>query len=636
MNTEDWTTANQRVLVAEFARLGAQIGGEDSTEAERSAEAARAAMPAPAAIDTLTQAIGLSGFERDVLLLCAGVVMDGRVRAACAAQTGNSLQTYATFDLALEKLAEPHWSALTPLRPLRRLRMIDVRDEHALTASPLSVDERLLHYLAGVNCLDTRLAAIVRACAKPQLLAETHEAAIETAATGLDSGRAKAVVQVVGQDVASHREVARRLSAKFGLQLHELNAHDIPASADDAEALAALWHRESLLLDSALLLHVGDSDPETIARFLERLSGLVLVSSAHAPDNISSDVSVRIDKLDALQRKRIWSAILGDTAQHLNGSLDEVCAHFELGTGEIIRTASELRAMAAEPRLLEDALWQSCRNASRRSLDDLAHRIESRARWRDLVLPDSQYQMLHELASQVRHRFTVYERWGFAERSARGLGISALFSGESGTGKTMAAEVLAQELRLDLYRIDLASMVSKYIGETEKNLRRIFDAAETSGAILLFDEADALFGRRGEVRESHDRFANVEVSYLLQRMEAYRGLAILTTNLQGALDTAFQRRLRFVVQFAFPDVQLRERIWRGAFPAEVPLGDINYLKLAQLNVAGGDIRNIAINAAFLAAADDHPLSMGHLLSAARREANKRERPFSDAEVRGWS
>jgi SpoVK/Ycf46/Vps4 family AAA+-type ATPase len=215
------------------------------------------------------------------------------------------------------------------------------------------------------------------------------------------------------------------------------------------------------------------------------------------------------------------------------------------------------------------------------------------------------------------------------------LGISALFTGESGTGKTMAAEVLARELGLELYRIDLSAVVSKYIGETEKNLRRVFDAAEESGAILLFDEADALFGKRSEVKDSHDRYANIEVSYLLQRMEAYRGLAILTTNLRTALDAAFQRRLRFVVQFPFPDQEQRELIWRGVFPAATPLEGIDHGKLARLNVAGGHIRNIALNAAFSAAAEGRPVRMQYVLQAARAEAAKREQALTETETRGW-
>jgi SpoVK/Ycf46/Vps4 family AAA+-type ATPase len=271
----------------------------------------------------------------------------------------------------------------------------------------------------------------------------------------------------------------------------------------------------------------------------------------------------------------------------------------------------------------------------RARLDELAQRIESIAGWDDLILPEAQKALLRQIAAHVKQRLKVYQDWGFADKGARGLGISVLFAGESGTGKTMAAEVLARELQLDLYRIDLSAVVSKYIGETEKNLRRIFDAAEDSGAILLFDEADALFGKRSEVKDSHDRYANIEVSYLLQRMESYRGLAILTTNLKAALDFAFQRRLRFVVQFPFPDQGLREAIWRSAFPARTPLDAIDNGKLARLSVTGGSIRNIAINAAFRAAELEEPVSMAHLLHAAHSEASKRERPLSDAETRGW-
>src|SRR6266568_5035966 len=204
--------------------------------------------------------------------------------------------------------------------------------------------------------------------------------------------------------------------------------------------------------------------------------------------------------------------------------------------------------------------WDTCRVQARPLLDDLAQRIEPAASWDDLVLPELQRQVLRDIAMHVKQRARVYETWGFATRGTRGLGISALFAGVSGTGKTMAAEVLANELRLDLYRIDLSAVVSKYIGETEKNLRRVFDAAEEGGAILLFDEADALFGKRSEVKDSHDRYANIEVSYLLQRMETYNGLSVLATNMKSALDPAFMRRLRFVINFPFPDTEARAAI----------------------------------------------------------------------------
>src|SRR5204862_6078031 len=199
--------------------------------------------------------------------------------------------------------------------------------------------------------------------------------------------------------------------------------------------------------------------------------------------------------------------------------------------------------------------------------------------------------------------------------------------------KTMAGQVLARDLGLDLFRIDLATVVSKYIGETEKNLDRIFGAAEGSNAILFFDEAEALCGKRSEVRDSHDRYANIEVAYLLQRIEAYRGLAILPSNAKSSLDRAFLRRLRFVVRFPFPDAEQRNRIWRAAVPADTPARNLDFGKLARLNVAGGDIRNIALAAAFLAASSDQPVSMAHLRAAARRELEKLGRPPAEADTR---
>jgi SpoVK/Ycf46/Vps4 family AAA+-type ATPase len=269
-------------------------------------------------------------------------------------------------------------------------------------------------------------------------------------------------------------------------------------------------------------------------------------------------------------------------------------------------------------------------------MDDQAQRVTPSASWDDLVLPPFETQLLRDVVAHVRARAQVHEVWGLAAKGARGLSITALFSGASGTGKTMAAEVIANELGLDLYRIDLSQVVSKYIGETEKNLRRVFDAAEEGGAILLFDEADALFGKRSEVKDSHDRYANIEVSYLLQRMEAYRGLAILTTNLKDSLDGAFLRRIRFAVSFPFPSAEQREAIWRRVLPAGVPRDELRFGELARLNVAGGNIRNIAVYAAFLAAGDGGKVGMRHLARAARVEVAKLERPLSDAEVRGWT
>jgi hypothetical protein len=386
-----------------------------------------------------------------------------------------------------------------------------------------------------------------------------------------------------------------------------------------------------------LLVEAAESDAaerSRVAVLVDRLPGLVIVD-ANEPLPPARRAAVRFDvgPPTAEEQRALWRRHLGPVAESLNGQVDSLVSHFNMGEAAI-------RAVCAQAGGDGDAdgarLWDACRAQVRPRLDDLAQRVEPAAGWDDLVLPEPQRQLLHQVAGQVRQRTLVYETWGFARLGARGLGISALFAGVSGTGKTMAAEVLARELRLDLYRIDLSQVVSKYIGETEKNLRRVFDAAEGGGAILLFDEADALFGKRSEVKDSHDRYANIEVSYLLQRMETYRGLAILTTNLKNTLDPAFLRRLRFVITFPFPDAAHREAIWRRIFPVLTPTEGLDHARLSRLNVAGGNIRNIALHAAFLAAEAEEPVRMGHLLRAARTEFAKLDRTVTDAEVAGWA
>jgi SpoVK/Ycf46/Vps4 family AAA+-type ATPase len=348
-------------------------------------------------------------------------------------------------------------------------------------------------------------------------------------------------------------------------------------------------------------------------------------------------VGVEVAAPPPAEQAAVWRSALGPLAGAVDGAVDRLVSQFSLTPHQIHDACAQARAELAggRPDPLA-AVWDACRGQARFEDAGLAERIEPAATWDDLVLPDPQRRALREVALQTAGRYRVYERWGFARSSRRGLGVSALFTGGSGTGKTMAAEVLASELRLDLYRIDLSQVVSKYVGETEKNLRRVFDAAEGGAAILLFDEADALFGKRTEVRDSHDRYANIEVGYLLQRMEAYRGLAILTTNLKDALDAAFLRRIRFTISFPFPDEEQRAAIWRRTFPPAAPTEGLEVAKLARLHVAGGSIRNIALHAAFLAAAGDRPIRMADLLEAARSECAKLHRPLTDAEVGDWT
>ena len=584
-------------------------------------------------LGTLCAGFGLSPFERDVVLLCAGVELDSSFAEACAAAQSDPRRPHPTFGLALAALPDAHWSALTPRSPLRRWRLVEVAGD-SVTASPLRIDERVLHYLTGAPAVDELLRGLIEPLPASGPLPRSRAALARRVAAvwSASDGRA-APVQLIGGDRAGKRALAASACAELGLAAVVLRAADIPSAPAEREALARILEREAALSGAALLIECEEDDDrerERVARaLLDDLHGPCLLS---ARDPVASHVRpiarVDVPPLQEDERLEVWRASLGPLADELTAELDEVARQFALG-------ALGLEAASVEVRL-GASLWEACRAQARPRLDDLAQRIEPAARWPDLVLPEPQRQTLREIAIHVRRRGTVYGTWGFASKGSRGLGISALFAGASGTGKTMAAEVLANELELDLCRIDLSSVVSKYIGETEKNLRRVFDAAEEGGAILLFDEADALFGKRSEVKDSHDRYANIEVSYLLQRMESYRGLAILTTNQKSALDPSFLRRLRFVVQFPFPDPPQRAEIWRRIFPAETPTEGIAPERLARLNVSGGNIRSIALNASFLAAEAAEPVRMEHLLRAARSEYAKLEKPLSESELGGFA
>ncbi|MFN7949729.1 MAG: ATP-binding protein [Blastocatellia bacterium] len=650
----NWAEANQRYLMARLALVrnalarqaanAGQISAETHSHAEAEAglrEAAQA-LPAPSALDHLCQAFGLSAFERDVLLLCAGIELDSGFAALCAAAQSSSRNGLPTFSLALAVLPDAHWSALAPAAPLRRWRLLELSAGDTLTQSPLRIDERVLHYLAGVGGIDARLNGLVELLAPPPELPPSHQQVAEQIVhVWSQSGRRAAawpVIHLMGEDDSGRRAIAAAASAALRQNLYVMRAADLPASAAEREALARLWERESALSSATLLLDCNEAENHhAITSFIEQMQGPLMISSREPLRPIRrSLLRLTVRRPGATEQRQLWQSALGSLSAQLDHRLDRLVSQFSLGI-EAIRavSAQTIDSSSDDDGLIGLRLWDACRQAASAQLDALAQRIEPMADWSDLVLPEAQMQTLREIAAQAHQRQKVYESWGFAAKSARGLGLSALFAGASGTGKTMAAEVIARELRLDLYRIDLSQVVSKYIGETEKNLRRVFDAAEAGGAVLLFDEADALFGKRSEVKDSHDRYANIEISYLLQRMEEYRGLAILTTNQKSVLDTAFLRRLRFVVQFPFPDATLRAEIWRRIFPPQTPVANLDVNKLARLNVAGGNIRNIALQAAFLAADANEPVQMKHLLRAARGEYTKLEKTLTDSECRDW-
>lgn len=602
-----------------------------------------------AALDMVCDLFRLSPFERDVLLLCAGMDLEASIGPLCAAAQGDPQRSYPTFSLALAALPDPHWTAITPAARLRYWRLIEVGAGRSLTLSPLRIDERILHYLLGVSYLDERLASQGRPLpAATDLVPSHHGLAKELAALWSIAREADRlpVLQLSGQEAEAKRAIAATACSLLDLSAYVITAAALPTTSQDIGEMIRLWERESLLSSSVLLLDCDEvertdtSRESAITQIVEKLnSPLILSTRERRGFGARSVFTVDVQKPTHDEQRGVWRDVLGAVA---NGTIDRLVAQFNLDPASIQTAHDAARGRLAldtpdhEPEALAETLWDVCRQQQRPHLDDLAQRIEPAATWDDLILPETQKSILHEITMHVQQRTYVYETWGFIHKGKRGLGISALFAGTSGTGKTMAAEVLADDLELDLYRIDLSGVVSKYIGETEKNLRRVFDAAEECGAILLFDEADALFGKRGEVKDSHDRYANIEVSYLLQRMEAYRGLAILTTNLKDNLDTAFLRRIRFIVQFPFPTAADRAAIWARIFPRTVPTNGLDMHRLAQLNITGGNIRNIALRAAFLAADAGEPVGMAHVRDAAEREYAKLEKPLSPAELQGWN
>jgi len=621
----------QPLLVAEIARvrqlLEAYRDGTTAPPVERE--------PAgfEAAIDRLARLFGLSEFERQLVLLAAAVELDGGVAALVAELNGGDPRP--TFGLGLAVLPFGHWDALAPGSPLRRWRILELEPGATLASRPLRLAERVLHWLTGIDVLDETLEGIVHLGEDIPLAPSQARLAEKLALTTAAAG-APTVVLIDGEDAAALLGVAQALAVSLGRLPLVLSASALPPLGPELAAFARLVDREAILSQALPVLDARDGDAAAAALVDELETPVVAVVGDVLP-RFAGRVALHrtVDLPTPGEACGLWSKALGvaRTAE-LSGQVEEIAQHFRLGAAAIDAVARELTATTRDESEFPKLLKRLCRERSRVGLEGLAERVDPAARWDDLVLPPAHTELLHEIVCHVRHRTQVYERWGFGARTTRGLGVTALFAGESGTGKTLAAEVIAGELGLDLYRIDLAATVSKYIGETEKNLRRVFETAEAGGGVLLFDEADALFGKRGEVKDGHDRYANLEIAYLLQRMESYRGLAILTTNLRSNVDRAFLRRLRFVVQFPFPDPAQRAEIWRRTFPAATPVDGIDPDVLARLATSGGSIRAIALSAAFAAAEDGGAVKPAHVLQAARAEYAKAERPLTDAETEG--
>ncbi len=663
-------TYDAAAIDSELEKVAASLSAAESQE------------PPPAAI-ILSRQFGLSRFERDILMLSAALELDGKTAALCA-KAALAVRPYPTFALALQIFDGTEWDALSAHRPLRYWRLLEINQPGAepLVTSALRADERVVGYIVEPqHQLDDRLRAFVSPLPAPdtesQTLANSQRKQVRVLKDYLDRqqalGAADSRIQLTGPESPAKLAIARQALAPLGINLVQLRLESLPNQPAELEQLLRLWGRERLLLPVALYVetHQLDQASDAHGSLLQRLAtagGIVIIASRDLRPELDS-LNLEVNKPLPVEQLHAWQALLGEN-QH--GLASQLAAQFSLDIGVIDRLAREALALdqeAAEQEeqavdvdqdqqaqaqaqaqaenlqeipiedeepapSLKQRLWQACLAKTSPRLDQLAQRLDAKATWEQLVLPEESLKLLHQVCAQVEQRMQVYSDWGFGERMNRGMGLSVLFAGESGTGKTMAAEVLANALNLHLYRIDLSAVVSKYIGETEKNLRRLFDAAEDGGAILFFDEADALFGKRSEVKDSHDRYANIEINYLLQRIESYRGLAILATNVRSALDQAFMRRLRFILSFQFPAAAQRADIWRKVFPAKTPLSELDYQHLSRFNLTGGSIHNIALNAAFLGAgSEERKVTMPLVLDAIRGEMRKLDKPVNEAEFR---
>lgn len=626
-----------------LARFAAMAGAGNVAKADSElrdacavAEQIDRELAGPTPLDVLCRACGLSSFERALLLLCAGVELDHEIETLCKELQGDGAPT---FSLALASLPAATWDALNPAAPLRHWHLIRLEAGSTLATRRLHIEEYILHFILGLDAMDERLMDLFEPVDSSRFITPSQRVTAERISGLWMNDPCEPIVALAGSSPTSLRAVAAHAAQRSGLRLYSVDARDLPDTCSEQIIAARLWQRHAALTSCALLIEAStDAVVDKVVAFARRLRvTLFVVTSAPLRLHGRTIARIDVDKPGYDEQRALWREALGVRANGLDQEIDAVVAQFSFDADDIltISTRMQVLAEASEGTSAREHLWAACRRQARPRLEHLARRIEPRATWDDLIMDMGSKKILRHMVSQVRQKMRVYEDWGFAARSARGLGISALFAGPSGTGKTTAAEVLARELGLELYRVDLSALVSKYIGETEKNLRQVFDGAEEGGAILLFDEADALFGKRSEVKDSHDRYANMEVSYLLQRMEAYRGLAILTTNLRDSLDSAFTRRIRFVVEFPFPLAEVRVAIWQRMFPVDAPTEGLDFAKLARLNLAGGSIRNVALGGAFLAAEEGVPILMRHLQEAARHELSKLGRPAPERDLKDW-
>jgi hypothetical protein len=622
----------------------------------------------------LQRTFGLSNLDLDVVLIALAPEIDLRYGRLYAYLQDDVTRKRPTVDLVLNLLcasAEEKFTGrgrFTPTAPLLAHRLLHLITEPnqiqpPLLAQAIKLDDQIVRFLIEQDSLDARLAPYC-ALSRPAVTLGDLPMADHTKQTiGRLGNEAKRTgrslrLYVHGPRKVGHRLVAEGLAAEMEASVLSLDLLSLSHNAADAAQILLLtcreaWFQKAILFIEGVEAYRRDEHAAQYSRILDALAGYtgVIVLAGTGPwvpagRGFHGVVTIALSFPESPQRRSCWERSLSNAGLTVTfQTLDALAERFQLASSQIddAVTTAQSRAVAhtsvnrpkKQARLVAE-LFAAARAQSGHDLAKLAKKITPVPTWDDLVLPFDTLAQLRELCQRVVQRRRVLDEWGFDKKLPLGKGVNALFAGSSGTGKTMAAEVIANELGLDLYKIDLSRVVSKYIGSTEKNLHRIFAAAEQANAILFFDEADALFGKRSEVRDSHDRYANIEISYLLQKMEQYEGITILASNLGQNLDDAFVRRLAFLIHFPFPDEVQRQELWEKAWPTQVPLAkDVDLDSLAQqFRLSGGNIKNIALASAFLAASDGGKVTMDHLRHATQREFQKLGKTLSVNELSG--
>lgn len=613
----------------------------------------------------LVQLFRLSELEKQVILICLAPELNRKYDRLYAYLQDDLTRKRPSIDLVLQVLFESesdrwHGRALLASQAmllnsglLRVVNDLQSPSGSSGLSQFLQLDNRVLAFLLDQTVVDSQLEGYVKVyhsanasenlAVDPKVQAKMSAFA-ERYSTGKASQR-QLVFHFHGPYGVGKRALALSICEKLKCSMLQFDTTRMPAQVEEEERLLKAAFRESLLLQSPLYVTPADvfvGETERAVRLRAFLSNLVqsfgwfTILAGEKPwihgrtFEHALFYSMSLSIPDITVREKAWKQAFTvlNSEQIPVGMSRELASRFRLTPGQIQDAASTLSdqqtIQGEEQALTFEAISKVCRAQAHHKLGELATKIEPHYTWDDLVLPEDKLAQLQEMSNQVKDHDKVYRDWGFGKKLAHGIGLSALFTGPPGTGKTMAAEVLAHDLQLDLFKIDLASVVSKYIGETEKNLSCVFDEAQNSNAVLFFDEADALFGKRTEVSDAHDRYANIETSFLLQKMEQYAGIVILASNLQENMDNAFMRRLRFVIEFPFPDAQQRLQIWKSHFPAQAPVDeDVDYELLAKrIHLAGGNIKNIALNAAFFAASNGCLIGMEHIKQSAKREYEK--------------